>query len=64
MVEVFTKSFRKAQQCSIPAQGRQEGKTRRHRGLTVSFECAPSFHASVQLTQEESVSCLMLPALT
>lgn len=39
MLEVFTKSFLKAQHCSIPRQGQEESRTRGHRGLTVSFGC-------------------------
>ncbi|XP_077032743.1 uncharacterized protein LOC129120141 [Agelaius phoeniceus] len=40
MAEVSTKSFLKAQRCSIPTQGQEEGRTRDHRGLAVSFGCA------------------------
>ena len=40
MLEVFKSSFLKAQQCSIPAQDQEEGRTRDHPGLTVASGCA------------------------
>ena len=40
MLEGFKNSFLKAQQCSIPAQGQEEGRTRDHQGFTESSGCA------------------------